>query len=93
MMPTPKGLAILFLMMDTPLSPFRPACYRLHLQGVVNIDWTDWLIDSKVDFKDNRTILTGTVRDQAGLFGLLNFIRDLGTPLLLVVHIPEQLTR
>jgi hypothetical protein len=92
-MPIRSGLAILFLMMDSPLSPSRPARYRLHLQGVVNIDWADWLMDKSVDLKENRTILTGTVRDQAALFGLLNYIRDLGMPLLLVEYIPDYETR
>jgi len=76
-------------MMDTILSPTQPARYRLHLQGIVNIDWADWLMDRSVDLKENRTILTGTVRDQAALFGLLNYIRDLGMPLLLVEYLPD----
>ena len=40
---------------------------------------------------DGTTILSGPVVDQAALHGLLSKVRDLGLPLLSVVHIgPEQ---
>jgi hypothetical protein len=40
---------------------------------------------------DGTTILAGPVVDQAALYGLLRKVRDLGLPLLSVVHIgPER---
>ena len=40
---------------------------------------------------DGTTILSGPVVDQAALYGLLRKVRDLGLPLLSVVHIdPKQ---
>jgi hypothetical protein len=40
---------------------------------------------------DGTTIFAGPVVDQAALYGLLRTVRDLGLPLLSVVHIdPEQ---
>ena len=40
---------------------------------------------------DGTTILAGPLVDQAALYGLLRKVRDLGLPLLSVVHIePKQ---
>ena len=72
-----------------PLSLDQPAHYRLRLQGRLKADWTDWLLEASAVFEDDQTILTGTVRDQAALFGLLSFVRDLGAPLLSVEYIPD----
>jgi len=76
--------------MDTkPLFPDQPARYNLRLQGRLSADWADWLLEATVTFDGDQTILAGTVRDQAALFGLLSFVRDLGTPLLLVEYLPD----
>lgn len=73
---------------DSILSPSQPARYRLCLQGRITTDWTDWLSDLAVDYQSNGagviTSITGTVSDQAALFGCLSFVRDLGVPLLSV---------
>jgi hypothetical protein len=66
----------------------QPARYRLRLQGRVAADWTDWLSDPVV-WVDSAgvgsiTVVTGKVRDQAALFGLLTFVRDLAVPLIAV---------
>ena len=67
----------------------QPASYRLRLQGLVSADMSDWLTDAVITFEGGQTILTGKVCDQAALFGLLSFVRDLGVPLLLVEFIPD----
>jgi len=72
-----------------PLSPDQPARYRLRLQGCLSADWSDWLLEANTTFDGDQTILTGRVRDQAALFGLLSFVRDLGAPLLLVEYLPN----
>lgn len=75
-----------------PLLSHDPARYRLQLQGHLSADWSDWLTDVEVAYESEGqlavTTITGTVRDQAGLFGLLSFIRDLGAPLIAVEWIP-----
>lgn len=76
-------------MKNKPLSLVQPVRYRLCLQGRVSADWADWLLDVTLTFDGDQTLITGTVRDQPALFGLLSFIRDLGTPLLLVEYLPE----
>ena len=72
-----------------PLSPDQPACYRLRLQGRLSADWADWLQDAHARLEGAQTVLTGTVRDQAGLFGLLGYVRDLGVVLLSVEYLPD----
>lgn len=87
-MPTKPGSAILFYMKTKPtLTLDKPAEYRLRLQGRVTADWGDWLTDASVRFEDNQTVVNGVVRDQAALFGLLSFVRDLGAPLISVKYI------
>jgi hypothetical protein len=70
------------------LTPDMPAQYRLRLQGRVSAEWADWLNDAVVSFEGEgpgaMTFVTGTVRDQSALFGLLTFVRDLGVPLISV---------
>jgi hypothetical protein len=76
--------------MDTKpiLTLHQPASYRLCLQGRVSASWQDWLKDPSVDQnEDDQTVVTGIVRDQAALFGLLSFVRDLGVPLVSVEYI------
>jgi hypothetical protein len=73
-----------------PLSPDQPARYRLRLQGRLSADWSDWLLEAAITFDSEQTVLTGRVRDQAALFGLLSFMRDLGAPLLLVEYLPNS---
>jgi hypothetical protein len=76
--------------MDThnPLKRFQPACYRLRLQGKVTAEWSNWLEGAVVNSTGEGpaiiTELTGAVRDQSALFGLLGLVRDLGVPLISV---------
>jgi hypothetical protein len=76
------------------IHPARPARYQVCLQGQVSSDWSDWLSDLVVVVEDHDqaavTILNGTVKDQAALFGLLSFIRDLGVPLISINYLPES---
>ena len=72
-----------------PLSPDQPARYRLRLQGRISADWADWLLEAAATFDGDQTYITGTVRDQAALFGLLSFVRDLGASLLLVEYLSD----
>lgn len=70
------------------LTPDMSARYSLRLQGRVSADWSDWLDITAVTFEGEGpvavTVVTGIVRDQSALFGLLTFIRDLGVPLISV---------
>ncbi len=55
---------------------------EIHIKEQVNEDWSDWLAGfSIVHTEDGETALTGSVRDQAALRGLLNRLADLGLQL------------
>ena len=73
---------------QTALHNETPACYRLRLQGVRAGGWGDWLDHLEVVVEGTGpqavTVLTGDVRDQSALFGLLGAVRDLGIPLISV---------
>ena len=67
----------------------QAAAYSIKLQGRVDGDWSDYLRQPTVQHHKQIdgafiTELCGIVTDQASLHGLLNRIRDLGLPLLLV---------
>jgi len=73
----------------TTLTLDQPTSYRLRLQGRVSADWSDWLTNIAVIFEGDQTVVIGVVRDQAALFGLLSFVRDLGVPLVSVEFVPN----
>ena len=59
------------------------AFYEIRVQGVLDESWSEWLGGLDVRPLDSgETVLTGPIRDQSALHGLLNKIRDLGLPLL-----------
>ena len=70
----------------------EPGRYEIRLKGHLDERWAErfeGLTFSRDD--DGTTVLFGQVVDQAALYGLLRTVRDLGLPLLSVVHLgPEQ---
>jgi hypothetical protein len=77
---------------DQRLHLDAPATYRIKLQGRLDESWSSWFDDMIITVEsggDGLTIttLTGTVSDQAALYGLLSRVRDMGLPLLLVQRI------
>ena len=66
----------------------QPMIYQIRLQGHLSGQWTDWFEGLSITLEDNGdTLLTGSVVDQAALYGLLRKVRDLGLPLLLVTRL------
>ncbi|MFZ5855699.1 MAG: hypothetical protein ACOYZ6_02630 [Chloroflexota bacterium] len=80
--------------MQTLPSLTQPATYRVRINGRVRNGWSDFLSDLQVKFLQTNgfpvTELTGTVRDQSALFGLLCRIRDLGVSLVSVEYIQSS---
>jgi hypothetical protein len=70
----------------------QPMTYQVQVQGRLDASWSDWFDGLAVAVVDDTngapvTTLTGLVKDQAALHGLLARIRDLGLPLLLVQRV------
>ena len=77
------------------LSLDEPAQYRIAIQGRLDEQWVSYFdgMTISTDILDHdftQTTLTGVVIDQSALHGLLNHIRDLGLPLLLVERIGDD---
>ncbi len=75
-----------------PLRLGERARYRIAVQGRLDEQWITYFDGMTVSVENQdsnvtQTTLTGPVMDQAALHGLLNRIRDLGLPLLLVERI------
>lgn len=61
---------------------------EITVKGRIDEHWSSWLDDLEITTTDRgETILSGTVIDQAGLYGLIARLRDLGLPLLSVQHV------
>lgn len=59
--------------------------YQIRLKGRLAREWAEWFEGLTITpEEDGSTLLTGTVVDQAALYGLLKKARNLGLPLLSV---------
>ena len=59
--------------------------YHIKIKGHLQPCWQDWFDGlTIIQVDDGNTLLTGSVADQAALFGLLRKVRDLGMPLVSV---------
>ncbi len=63
--------------------------YQVKIGGKVSSQWISWFSDMKIEIrKDNNskllTVLTGAIKDQTALFGLLKHIGSLGLTLISV---------
>lgn len=57
----------------------------IRLEGHLDQGWADWLDGFALSHTEGcETILSGQVRDQAALFGLIAKLRDLGVRLIAV---------
>jgi hypothetical protein len=66
----------------------EPGWYEIRLKGHLDTRWAERFEGlSFTHGSDGTTILAGPVVDQAALYGLLRKVRDLGLPLLSVMHI------
>jgi len=55
---------------------------EIQVREQVDEDWAEWFAGFNVDHTESgKTVLTGPVRDQAALRGLLNRLADLGLQL------------
>jgi hypothetical protein len=66
-----------------------PAIYRIRVQSALDEGWSTRLADMTITTASREgeppmTVLSGELIDQAALLGVLNFLYDLGKPLLSV---------
>ena len=67
----------------------QTAIYEIKVQGRLDERWAHWfdgmsLTLEQAEDGSTTTVLTGSVVDQAALYGLINRMRDLGLPLISV---------
>ena len=69
----------------------EPGRYEIRIKGHLDDQWTAWFEGLTLTLEDNGdTLLTGPVVDQSALHGLLRKIRDLGLPLVSVIHVEAE---
>jgi hypothetical protein len=70
----------------------EPRLTEIRIKGHLDNRWTDWFDGLTITREDNGdTCLSGPVVDQAALHGLLRKVRDLGLPLVSVIHVEPTL--
>jgi len=58
---------------------------EIRVTGLIDLHWSEWLEGLEIIHeRDDQTLLTGQIVDQATLYGILKKLRDLGLNLLLV---------
>jgi hypothetical protein len=64
--------------------------YEIRVEGHLGNSWTTWFEGMDIHHgAGGETVLTGPIRDQAALHGVLMRIRDLGLPLVAVRRLNE----
>lgn len=62
--------------------------YEIRLRGHLETRWAAWFDGMTLSHeRDGSTVLNGPVVDQAALHGLLQKVRDIGLPLVSVIHV------
>jgi hypothetical protein len=70
---------------------YEPGRYEIRLKGHLDDKWAEWFDGLTITREDNgETRLRGLVVDQAALHGLLRKVRDLGLPLVAVMHLEPE---
>jgi hypothetical protein len=65
--------------------------YEIRLGGHLENRWGAWFDGLSITHEsDGTTVISGPVVDQAALHGLLQKVRDLGLPLVSLVHVPPD---
>ncbi len=58
---------------------------KIRIRGQIDRDWEDWLGGLEIAHQlDGSTVLSGPIRDQAALYGLLSQLANLGLQLVSV---------
>jgi hypothetical protein len=79
-----------------PIRVTEPATYRIEVQGALDLNWASEFGNLHIEHRQRKdsvvvSRLTGKVRDQAALAGLLDLTFMLGMPLLSVALLDPDL--
>jgi hypothetical protein len=65
--------------------------FEIHVKGHLDESWSDWLEGLEIKLLDNEEmILSGHIRDQAALMGILNQLYSLNLTLLSVNEVNQK---
>jgi hypothetical protein len=68
--------------------------YRIQVKGHLPTGWSEWLGQCEITCEpDGNTTLTGPIRDQSELYGLVARLQNLGVTLISINPLPETETR
>jgi hypothetical protein len=57
---------------------------RIKVEGLLDMKWKDWFEGMEISYEGDNTILSGIIKDESYLHGILNRIRDLNLKLISV---------
>ena len=63
---------------------------KIKVQGHLDKKWKDWFEGMDIIYEGDNTILSGNVKDEAFIHGILNRIRDLNLKLISVNPAEEE---
>ncbi len=77
------------------LTMYRPAVYRIRIQGVLDASWSEYFAAQVISVEEDEagfpvTTFASEPVDQAALVGLVNYLNALGLPLMSVEYIPTE---
>jgi hypothetical protein len=65
--------------------------YEIRVDGILDESWSDWFDGLQLTHQpEGVTLLSGTIRDEAALHGLIRKICDLGLPLISLARVENQ---
>jgi len=56
----------------------------IKVKGHLDKKWKDWFLGMDISYEEDNTIISGIVKDEAFMHGILNLIRDLNLKLISV---------
>ncbi len=64
---------------------------KIKVEGHLDKKWKDWFDGMEIKYEGENTILSGDIKDEAFIHGILNRIRDLNLKLISVNPSEENL--
>lgn len=69
----------------------NPRVYQIHIEGHLDPIWRTRFEQMTLSYEDNgTTALTGEIKDQAMLHGILRQVRDLGLTLIAIKQLEDD---